>query len=1068
MSNLHPPYLTIRSRGDRESLTSTDSAYAYGNSDFAVPTATHDIGRVNYHVKHLDSFARTLEDSASRAFPNRGRTQQQRYKKVISLLMHWKSDDLFVLPELEDLEKCMREDFGFETDTFSIPSENAHLELMMRIGAMIKDHEATDTLFIVYYGGHARIDESRQSTWCATRNPNSPSLQWSAIQTLLERSMSDTLILLDCCAGAASATFPNGKSITETISASSWDAIAPDPGRYSFTNALIEVLQEWRLRVFSAAMLHAEVLARLKHPRPITINGKLFEARSTPVHFMMTSNHRAPSIEIGRTLPPARQLPSPPADPDYGAYGHGQHAPSHYGSGHGGHGQFAALPAGITAGPSGGRGPLGEPVSDPNEDEPHVMISLALEEDQNLDINAWQEWLASFPALAKYVKVQGVFKSHSTLLLLSVPVMVWDLLPENHACSFIAFIRSNNLIQEAKPVAPETIATTQEIPVNNDVVAQVPVQDGTGGARDNVTDVETVSDYDTRSVHDIEFDDDGVSLISGTTFSPTEGQVPSIRMSIASTAVPSISDAASIRHPMPPHMQRTLSHAQSQRAYRQNSLQSTRTQNVSGYPPELGPSRFFKSGATFSRAMTMSQQKTAKRAHFEGHPNEGPRLAPHITDRLEQYFREHPNPSIGIAEFFASNLGVEKREIDEWFHRRRQQEKTTQNLQSLTMVDQPAVETGDGPGAKMILPGQLNRLLDILPPSNLLFVDLRRPTDFDKSHIYGAINLRTPVSFIEEGFDLIDKAFTDDQSRRNFARAASCRCIIFYDRVLEFPWECPMADALAENLHERKGWTGEYYVLKGHYREFSASFDKYITGDRMSQAAKDYIDSLRQRTPPTPTELRGIGQYYAEWKELVDQQNRMALADLPANLEERQQAVVQHQAELEAELESRNPVLYSKAMGLRMPALQAGRSSTAMYEMAKAGSGGSLEKELRTDLVGPLHRGLEKMHHGETTAVSGGGGDSGGGASYPPGYDKVADFGETSSVPSLPSMPDDYEDAEGRDELQRDEAAYQKAAGEYGGGMGAMGMGRGGSPSVMNDPRRAREKSFWKRLRVNK
>lgn len=77
------------------------------------------------------------------------------------------SDDLFVLPELEDLERCLREDYGFNTDTFAIPSDNSHLELMMRVGAMIKEHESTDTLFLLYYGGHARIDESRQSTWCA-------------------------------------------------------------------------------------------------------------------------------------------------------------------------------------------------------------------------------------------------------------------------------------------------------------------------------------------------------------------------------------------------------------------------------------------------------------------------------------------------------------------------------------------------------------------------------------------------------------------------------------------------------------------------------------------------------------------------------------------------------------------------------------------------------------------------------------------------------------------------------------------------------------------------------------
>ena len=68
---------------------------------------------------------------------------------------------------LEDLEKTLREDYSFETDIFPIPSENAHLELMLKIGDMIKKHESEDTLFVIYYGGHAKIDESRQSTWCA-------------------------------------------------------------------------------------------------------------------------------------------------------------------------------------------------------------------------------------------------------------------------------------------------------------------------------------------------------------------------------------------------------------------------------------------------------------------------------------------------------------------------------------------------------------------------------------------------------------------------------------------------------------------------------------------------------------------------------------------------------------------------------------------------------------------------------------------------------------------------------------------------------------------------------------
>ncbi|CAK7220355.1 hypothetical protein SBRCBS47491_004160 [Sporothrix bragantina] len=1068
MGDLQPPYLTIRTLGsssgggDRNSLTSTDSAYASANSDFAVPSTTHDIGRVNYHVKHLDSFARTLEDSASRAFPNRGRSQQ-RYNKVISLLVHWKSDDLFVLPELEDLEKCFREDYGFETDTFPIPSENAHLELMMRIGALIKDHEATDTLFIVYYGGHARIDESRQSTWCATRNPNSPWLQWSAIQTLLERSVSDTLILLDCCAGAASATFPNGKSITETISASSWDAIAPDPGRYSFTNALIEVLQEWRVRTFSAAMLHAEVLARLKHPRPITINGKFFEARSTPVHFMMTANHRAPSIEIGRIIPRNRQLPSPPADPDYGQY----------------------MP-----GPLGGRGPLGEPVNDPNEDEPHVMISLALEDDQNLDLNAWEQWLASFPALAKYVKVQGVFKSHSTLLLLSVPVMVWDLLPENRACSFVAFIRSNNLIAEKRAATAESTPTATPVPAEAGGASTRPFE----GVDTDRADVESIaeSNVDGNSEMVVSDDDDDVeniyddanSVISGTTFTPTAA---SVRMSIATTAV-SIGDTIAQRqyNPQPPRHPALASASSSvisrpgpgpQRAYSQQgysypSNQRTDLRSLNSHQTRPG-------GVSASRTMVVNQQRIARRTNFDrtNDTSEGPKFAQHIIDRLEEYFQQQPSPSNGILEFFASNLGIEVRDIDLWFERRRQQQLTTQNLQNLKMVDNPSFDHGNGGGPIMILPGQLNRLLDIFVPSNLLLVDLRSPTDFEKSHIYSAINLRTPVSFIEQAFDLIDKAFTDDQSRRTFARAPSTRCIVFYDRVLEYPWECPMAESLIRQLRANKGWAGDYYVLKGHYREFSASFDKYITGDKMTQAAKDYVDSLRQRAPPNETDKERIEYYYSEWKEMAGQENRMPLPDSAANLDERRQAVYQHQAELEAELERRNPVLFRKAMGLQQQPLKKSYSTTNMYSSMK-GSGGAItsdrylekERELRTDLVGPLSRGLEKMHGGS-------GPPSTKAAAYTPGYDKLGEFtgsggggsGGVEHTSGPASLSDEYDEFDYRDEQQQFQ--YDKAgASSSHSSAGHMGMGRGGSNSGnAGDGRRiGREKSFWKRLRANK
>ncbi|KAJ0378870.1 hypothetical protein COL26b_002935 [Colletotrichum chrysophilum] len=843
----HQPYVTIRSRRpyDGNSVSSgADSTVGarvtthqsrrvhsqagdgqYGSSSGDAPrTATHDTSRVSYHVKHLDSFVQTLEDSANRAFPNRGRSSQ-RYKKVQALLLHWGSDDLFVLPELEDLERCLREDYAFNTDIFAIPSENSHLELMMQVGKLIKDHEAQDTLFLVYYGGHARIDESRQSTWCATRNPDSPWLQWSAIQTLLERSASDVLILLDCCAGAASATFPNGNSITETISASSWDAIAPDPGRYSFTNALIEVLQEWRLRTFSAAMLHAEVLARLKHPRPITINGKLFEARSTPVHFMMTTNHKAPSIEMSRIVPPDARPPSPPQD----TTANGSDNPDQL---------------------TGGRGP-GAPVSeDPNEDTPHVMISLALEDNQQLDLNAWEQWLSNFPAMAKYVKVQGVFKSHSTLLLLSMPVMVWDLLPEDHATSFIAFIRSNNMMLQGG----QKDKAEAEVPVGVSRATLDRTQPDSASMKTFFSDTTyTYAPTDHGSMI-------GQQLADMRSYSLGEGRASrrniGTRQQVSTEAIsPSSSPTSG-----PAGLLRAGPSSASLASLQRQLSSSSQT-----------------SAEITSRTMIPNQQRSSRRTVFQDIP-EPPKFSQHIETLLQQYYDQEPLPNDDQKNFVASNLGVEL-----WH-----------------------VEVGTLRG--------------------ILLVDLRSPTEFERSHIRGAINLRAPPRFIQDApFDMIERAFADHDSGRKFGEWRSAHCLVVYARAVDSVWECPVADVLFTKF-KSWGWPGRCFVLKGHYKEFSVSYSNSIESSKMTNEARAARTELALRrdahkqTTDTLSEDDDAARrlQYNDLLTQIDSEegrvNPSSSASNPTASSDRARAMEEHERDLEAEFRRRVPDLYRKAL----------------------------------------------------------------------------------------------------------------------------------------------------------
>jgi hypothetical protein len=80
---------------------------------------------------------------------------------------------------------------------------------------------------------------------------------------------------------------------------------------------------------------------------------------------------------------------------------------------------------------------------------PHMLVSIALDEDQLLpNPEACRRWICAFPGLAKYVRVEGIFASYSTVLILSIPVVVWNMLPDNPACQPITYVTSTNLIRE--------------------------------------------------------------------------------------------------------------------------------------------------------------------------------------------------------------------------------------------------------------------------------------------------------------------------------------------------------------------------------------------------------------------------------------------------------------------------------------------------------------------------------------------------------------------------------------------------------------------------------------------
>jgi hypothetical protein len=103
--------------------------------------------------------------AAGGVFPNRDR-KQLRYSDVEVILIRWNDDNRFgVSCELEDLCKVFNQGYGFKTTIWLIPTEDPLQEVMGKVLSLVKEAEKDGRLLIVYYAGHAAMDEARQQVW---------------------------------------------------------------------------------------------------------------------------------------------------------------------------------------------------------------------------------------------------------------------------------------------------------------------------------------------------------------------------------------------------------------------------------------------------------------------------------------------------------------------------------------------------------------------------------------------------------------------------------------------------------------------------------------------------------------------------------------------------------------------------------------------------------------------------------------------------------------------------------------------------------------------------------------
>ena len=277
-------------------------------------------------------------------------------------------------------------------------------------------------------------------------------MQWYGLQTNIEQADSDVLLLLDCCASASSSNTGTGSGITELIAACGFETVAPGVGEHSFTRSLIDELKWWMHGPsLTAAMLHNKVLCRVKHWKPRFGAAPYNERRRTPIYIVLANEGKKRSIEIVPLPPRAVAITEPSVPLGDGVAStspsSSSQCPVPSNDASSSTSNTSTEPTALEDNANSSESSISQVWPDRDFKCPKVLISVALEEDQWLGAEAWADWLESVPAKVKYANVEGIYKSDSTIVLLSIAVAVWDLISSDPAIKFLGFVRSHNLLQ---------------------------------------------------------------------------------------------------------------------------------------------------------------------------------------------------------------------------------------------------------------------------------------------------------------------------------------------------------------------------------------------------------------------------------------------------------------------------------------------------------------------------------------------------------------------------------------------------------------------------------------------
>jgi hypothetical protein len=253
-------------------------------------------------------------------------------------------------------------------------------------------------------------------------------LKWDGVRCLFEDAQSEILLLIDSCA-VRDAPMAGSHGAKQAIAAYTPDQSSLESGPRSFTATLAETLQKLSTpgRPFSVQKLYDD-LRQLRQQESAQALGRLANGgtkpnsppEKSPAFFTLTPA-KGQGIVLVPLDPKATQLQSPP----HSAEADSQSA-------------WISKPEDRPLSP--------EEVLDLTLDEQRVLVCTTFVGDASPDMAFFNQWLHNMPSTVSKITVEGMFLGPPTMLLISMPHSVWNIVQHDKVCCFLGYISSHNMI----------------------------------------------------------------------------------------------------------------------------------------------------------------------------------------------------------------------------------------------------------------------------------------------------------------------------------------------------------------------------------------------------------------------------------------------------------------------------------------------------------------------------------------------------------------------------------------------------------------------------------------------